>query len=164
MSAPSTSRSLPGRGFSSCRIAALGPLCAISLPGHIDMIVDQASNSMQQVREGQIQGLCRYREGTPGRGAGYSHGRRSWDCRASTSIPGTACGRRRGRRTTSSPARLIAPWWDALADLNVRKRFCLYRPRDSYRPSNRRRKRLGRFSASKSRNGGRSLRPPCIRA
>ena len=90
MSAASTSRRRPARVSSSCPIAATGPAMQDLVAGQIDLMFDQAANSLPQVRNGNDQGLCRHGEDLACRRRPTSRPWTKRACRASTSRSGTA--------------------------------------------------------------------------
>ena len=90
--------------------------------GQIDLMFDQASNSLPQVQGGKIKAYAVTAKTRLAGGARHSDRRRGGAARASTSRSGTRCGRRRARRRTSSPSSM-PPCVEALADPAVRKRL-----------------------------------------
>ena len=81
-----------------------GPAMQDLVAGNIDIIVDQASNSMPQIHAGKIRAYAVLANQRMKAAPDYPDRRRSRPAGTSTSSSGPACGCRRARRRTSSPS------------------------------------------------------------
>ena len=110
MSPASISRSDTGTRFQFVPYRGAGPAMQDLVAGQIDLMFDQAANSLPQVRAGKIKAYAVTAKTRLAAAPDIPTVDEAGLARASTSRSGTASGRRRARRRTSSPGSTPRSW------------------------------------------------------